>query len=250
VSVREYLFDPEKYIRKLQSYHDIEIPKSWSTIAVTALALSAYIPLIDSSFAEFYSETLGIWWSDDPKGMYKFKDGMEALPNAFVAPYNDGKYQVNLSEKIRYQFYVTKVDYSTPDKVVVTGITGNGKECTVEGSRILLTVSLTIMKNIIFNPALPSPKADALTGITYCPSTKILLLFKERFWERDDRGQNPILGGFSKTTDTLGQLHYPTNPVGANPKQRGVLVSYTWERNALVFGAEKKTFITWQSGMP
>jgi len=160
---------------------------------------------------------------------------MEALPKAFIAPYKEGSCNFDLSRKIRYQFYVTKVNYESKEKIVVTGLTGDGRECTVEGSRILLTVSLTILKNIVFTPPLSTRKSDAITDIYYCPSTKILLLFKERFWEK---GPNPIKGGFSKSTDTLGQLHYPTRTGEVNPNERGVLVSYTWERNALVFGTE------------
>jgi len=62
----------------------------------------------------------------------------------------------------------------------------------------------------------------------------VLLQLKERFWEKKG-----IIGGFSKSTDTLGQLHYPTRPDNPNPRERGVLISYTWNRNALVFGSEK-----------
>jgi monoamine oxidase len=45
------------------------------------------------------------------------------------------------------------------------------------------------------------------------------------------------VGGFSKSTDTLGQLHYPDEKLGRD--HRGVLISYTWNRNALVFASQK-----------
>jgi len=167
--------------------------------------------------------------------MHKFKGGMQALPKAFISPFTYGKSNIELSQKIKYEFFVTNVQYQS-NHVEVTGITAHGQPQTIRGSRVLLTVPITILKNISFTPPLPPQKADAISEVHYTPSTKVLLQFKERFWEKQK-----IRGGFSKSTDTLGQLHYPTRPEGQdlNDKERGVLISYTWNRNALVFGAEK-----------
>jgi len=82
---------------------------------------------------------------------------------------------------------------------------------------------------------LPEPKSNAMIEVSYAPSTKVLLQFRQRFWEREG-----IKGGFTKTTDTIGQVHYPTRPSTeqVNPNERGVLVVYTWGTDALVLGAE------------
>jgi len=129
--------------------------------------------------------------------------------------------------------YNIKTDKNGNEYIVVKGFSqAHSTPHEIKASRVLFTVPMTILKNINFHPSLDSSKIDAITNVSYTPSTKILMQFKERFWE----GLG-IVGGFSKSTDTLGQLHYPDERLGIN--HRGVIISYTWNRNAQVFAAQK-----------
>jgi monoamine oxidase len=240
VSMRHYLFNPEKYIKEFEPKLPNEYirpkiyPKAWSEKAINAFNHSSYTPLLEASYAELAAEDLGHWWSSDPNGMFKFEGGMEALPAAFVQ-YQD---KFHLSRTINYGVYVNEVDYNIKtDKngneyIVVKGFSQAHSIHEIKASRVIFTVPMTILKNVHFQPPLDSSKIDAITNVSYTPSTKILMQFKERFWE----GLG-IVGGFSKSTDTLGQLHYPDERLGIN--HRGVIISYTWNRNAQVFAAQK-----------
>jgi monoamine oxidase len=240
VSMRQYLFHPKKYIRLFEKHnlmkeykHQPKVyPHGWSANAINSLINSSYNPLLDSSFAELGAEDIGMWWSDKADGMHKWDGGMQSLPQGFVHEYKDAKYHINLSTQIRYGFYVTDIDYTNPDCILVKGVAAHGHTQIIKASRVLLTCPVTIIKNINFTPALKQVKLDAMSNVSYSPSTKVLMQFKKRFWEAEN-----INGGFSKSTDTLGQLHYPSEKLGVD--HRGVLISYTWNRNALVFAAEK-----------
>ena len=63
-----------------------------------------------------------------------------------------------------------------------------------------------------------------------------MLQCKTRFWQ-NDVGQ----GGFSKTDMLIGQLHYPGYDTSGIPDDaRGILLVYTWGRDALTLGAQTK----------
>ncbi|XP_053376961.1 L-amino acid oxidase-like [Mercenaria mercenaria] len=63
-----------------------------------------------------------------------------------------------------------------------------------------------------------------------------MLQCKKRFWQKDV-GQ----GGFSKTNMMIGQLHYPDfNGSGIGDDERGLLLVYTWQANALKYGSQPK----------
>ncbi len=214
----------------------------WPDEAFMGYKTFNYTSSLDVSIVESSRDTLGHWWEDH---MHSFEGGLSALPNAF---------QERLKNYITYNRTVSEVVFSykpQTDRTVkihvdVKGvITKSGRPFTVEGDAVILTVPLNVMRGIIIKSskdtplnAFPSEYQKAIDNVWYSPSTKIMLQYRERFWEKDG-----IKGGFSKTNRPIGQLHYPTDipkssgvPVPEDSK-KGILMVYTWKSEALLFGS-------------
>jgi monoamine oxidase/DNA-binding beta-propeller fold protein YncE/ABC-type branched-subunit amino acid transport system substrate-binding protein len=206
--------------------------RPWPEKAIACWETSQYMPLLAMNLVEILRDELGGWWKDP---MYTLKDGMDMLAKGFTTP--NAKDNVDLASCISYGCQVFKVDRSE-ESVVVYYRTTIGKDMKIEGDAVILTVPLTIMSQIQFIPPLPARKQEGFNKVFYETSTKVLAQFKTRFWEKTDGTEGSISGGFSKTDMTIGQIHYPSP--GETPKgsTRGVLVSYTWTRNAQVLGAQ------------
>ena len=172
--------------------------------------------------------------------MKTLKNGMEDLPMAFI---KDNADPYCLEKDVRYGVIVKKVEWkkSEEDKcsyrVKVSGRqTQTGNEVDFEADAVILTVPLNIMRQVKFIPALPQHVSDAIKGIRYEPSTKIFLGFRERFWEK---GEYPIVnGGISRTDLPISQIVYPSKESCDEKSKRGVLLLYTWNKEALLFSSQ------------
>ena len=162
---------------------------------------------------------------------------MDTLPKSMVNNSTNGwNKNVNLSKNIVFGFRVNKVDVLHDKKVKVSGVnTSSGAYKEYVGDAVIMTVTLNILRQIDI-PSFDINQRKALAGVTYDASTKIMLQCKTRFWQ-NDVGQ----GGFSKTDMLIGQLHYPDYDDSDIPDDaRGILLVYTWGRDALTFGAQTK----------
>ncbi|KAK3588169.1 hypothetical protein CHS0354_012234 [Potamilus streckersoni] len=76
--------------------------------------------------------------------------------------------------------------------------------------------------------------AVAMADMSYDPSTKILMQFQKRF-------RQPCIGqvGFTMTDLPIRQIHYPgCDENRKTTDDRGILLSYTWCQDALIFGTQ------------
>ncbi len=212
----------------------------WPDEAFMGYKTFNYTPSLDVSIVELSRETLGHWWEDV---MHSFEGGLSALPNAF---------EKELKNYITYNRTVSEVVFSYKPSPPTDGpvkihvdvkgvITKSGRPFTVEGDAVILTVPLNVMRGIIIKSkdtplnAFPNEYQKAIENVRYSPSTKIMLQYRERFWEKDG-----IKGGFSKTNRPIGQLHYPTISPGVpvlEDTKKGILMVYTWKSEALLFGS-------------
>ena len=216
----------------------------WPEAAITAYKVFNYTLQEDVSLTAEVQEKMGKWWANN---MHSLEGGLSALPEAFAG-------QGEVEQYITYNRMVTKVIYKWNDNlnksVEVHGvITSSGEPFVVTGRSVILTVPLHVLRGIeIVNmkpngTPFPIDFQQAIEDISYSPSTKIMLQYKQQFWNID--GAN-ITGGFSKTNMPIGQLHYPTNVVAkggqfigvpAIPGSKGILMVYTWKAEALLWGA-------------
>ena len=201
----------------------------WPDIAIIAYSAYAYTIQHDLSLIIYLRDHLGKWWSPH---MHCIVDRMDKLPKAFIkeklSPWPNTDTKIKLEEKVTFHVKVEEIAYTAENhhdfqmqKVTVKGkYVGSGQSFEIDGDAVIITVPLHIVRQIRFVPAKNTkpPKQltkiyESLDDIFQAPATKVMLQYKERFWEKEN-----IHGGFSKTTMPIGQLHYPTFDVNTKTK--------------------------------
>ncbi|XP_071153732.1 putative L-amino-acid oxidase YobN [Mytilus edulis] len=195
--------------------------------------ISTYSPAFGTSLVEYLRDELGEWWTDRP---HTPVDGMDTIAKNFIKPQHTNiENTTDLAKRIKFGANVRCVKKNPENKVEVTArnvMTGTDQIYTADA--VIITVPLTILRQMDIDLAEDCRKA--IGNIHYQPSTKVVLQCKSRFWEKEV-GQ----GGFSKTNLPIGQLHYPSPNDPRIPNGRGLLVCYTWEQDALIFGSQSET---------
>ncbi|XP_071123564.1 L-amino-acid oxidase-like [Mytilus edulis] len=220
------------YFLRTKSEDDENIYRPWPEIAIRGYQIGTYSPAFDTSLVEHLRDELGQWWT---KLLETPIDGMETIAKHFIKPHQFESKAIDLSKKIIFGVQITKVRKTKKDGVEVKGkniITGEDKYFFADA--VILTVPLTILRQMDID--LPGHYRRALGYIHYQPSTKVALQCRTRFWEKEVG-----TGGFTKTNLPIGQLHYPSPEDPPPPNKRGILVSYTWEQDALIFGSQTKS---------
>ncbi|XP_028405669.1 L-amino-acid oxidase-like [Dendronephthya gigantea] len=212
--------------------------RPWPKIAIDCITDVNYIANPALSVATVLAEEIGKWWT--PK-MKTLTNGMEELPESFV---NDAADPYCLESDIRYGITVKTIEWRKPGdgnccySVKVSGRqTQTKNEVHFEADAVIITIPLNIMRQLKFIPALPQYLDDAIGDIHYQPSTKMFLGFRERFWER---AKYPVVnGGITKTNLPISQIVYPSKTdTDEQGSERGILLLYTWNREALSFGSQ------------
>ncbi|KAF1380933.1 hypothetical protein PFLUV_G00169210 [Perca fluviatilis] len=95
---------------------------------------------------------------------------------------------------------------------------------------VLVTTTAKAALFIDFDPPLSIRKMEALRAVHYESSTKIILTFSEKFWEKDG-----IRGGKSITDGPSRFIYYPSHSFPTNKTIGVLLASYTWCDDSLLF---------------
>lgn len=146
--------------------------------------------------------------------------GTDRIPNALYQNLKEGSVIVNASvKKISYTDNTVTVLYQ-PDKTQSL--------ISVKADAVLVTTSAKAALFIDFEPPLPTAKMEALKSVHYGSSTKVVLTFSEKFWEKEG-----IYGGKSITDRASRFIYYPSHSFPGNDKIGVLLASYTWAEDSL-----------------
>uniref|UniRef100_A0A3Q3WZR9 Amine oxidase n=1 Tax=Mola mola TaxID=94237 RepID=A0A3Q3WZR9_MOLML len=116
--------------------------------------------------------------------------------------------------------------------VIVSYQTGQRSSLTdLRADVVLVTTTAKAALFIDFVPSLSIKKMEALRGVHYDSSTKIILTFSEKFWEEEDG----IRGGKSITDRPSRFIYYPSHDFPTNKTIGVLLASYTWSDDSLLF---------------
>lgn len=190
---------------------------NWSESAIEMFGLLAdQEALLNSSFLELLREEAGRYYTD----MVEIVGGMDHLPRAFLPA---------LHERIRFGAKLVALEQS-PDSVTVYYQSAAGRFA-VTGDAVILTVPFPVLRHVEVLPAFSRGKQRAIRQLHYDASAKILLQFRERFWETNDG----IVGGGSFTDLPIRVTYYPDH--GAETGRGVVLASYTWSEDAQRWGS-------------
>lgn len=149
-------------------------------------------------------------------------DGFDHLPRAF---YNLLNATILLNSKVKL------INQSNGNNVTVSyqdwRNSGSLSNLTVDYALVTATAKATLF--IDFQPPLSIHKMEALRSVHYASSTKVVLSFRERFWENEG-----IKGGKSITDLPSRFIYYPshsfTGTVGG-----ALLASYTCSDDSTLF---------------
>jgi monoamine oxidase len=174
-------------------------------------------------------ENIGIWDS-----FMEIKGGTSRFPRAFAR---------RLTGTLKMGHEVIRLEQ---DRAGVKAICRfEGREMPPEkGDFLLCTIPMPVLAQVEAIPPFSFDKQRAILEMGYDSGTKVVLLTKERFWEKNDG----IFGGSSTTDMITGSLIYPsdnagdddgTKPLDPSVSDRpGVLIaSYSWGQDARRLGA-------------
>ncbi|RIK42089.1 MAG: amine oxidase [Chloroflexi bacterium] len=215
--------DPEhawdEIVREYDAYSTREFleANNWSEAAIEMFGLLAdQEALMNSSFLELLREEAGGYYTN----MVEIVGGMDHLPRAFLPA---------LRGRIRFGARMVAVEQS-PAAVTVHFQTGAGRSA-LTGDAAILTVPFPVLRHVEAVPEFSRGKQRAIRQLHYDASAKILLQFRERFWEKVDG----ITGGGSFTDLPIRVVYYPDH---GQETGRGVLLaSYTWSEDAQRWGS-------------
>ena len=214
----------------------------WSQDCISLYDLGSPHVVLDNAFIESWKDGfLSSQSGGVQAGMQQMKEGMEQIPNAFIDP---ALGKLSLKDNIRYGAKVTGVNYH-PDAgagaaVEVVYMTRSGLRYTERGDYVVFTIPFTAMRLLKLNVPFTVAKSNAIRELRYVEVTKILLQFRQRWWE-------PLLEGLGQGRDgglvTDLPIRYAMFPDAnssqfCNGEQRGVIMaSYTFQQDATVSGA-------------
>ncbi|XP_041851049.1 LOW QUALITY PROTEIN: L-amino-acid oxidase [Melanotaenia boesemani] len=159
--------------------------------------------------------------SDDTE-YFEVTDGFDHLPGAF--------YQV-LNATILLSSKVKRINQTSGGGVTVTyqdwRDSGSLANLTADYALVTATAKATLF--IDFQPPLSGDKMEALRSVHYTSSTKVVLSFKERFWETEG-----IRGGKSVTDLPSRFIYYPSHSFPGTAAG-ALLASYTCSDDSTLF---------------
>ncbi|XP_030609616.1 L-amino-acid oxidase-like [Archocentrus centrarchus] len=147
--------------------------------------------------------------------------GSDLLPKAFL---KDLDVPILLNSTVKHISQSHKgvtVSYQSGERSSLTKL---------QADAILVTTTAKAALFIDFDPPLSIPKMEALRSVHYDSSTKVLLTFKNKFWEDEN-----IRGGKSITDGPSRFIYYPSHGFIKNETIGVLLASYTWSDDSLLF---------------
>jgi len=154
--------------------------------------------------------------SHDVPNLWKIRGGNDLLPRAMAA---------QLRAQIRYGAEVVRIEQNSEQVKVV--FKNGGAHHTVSGDALICTIPFSVLRNIEVHPAWSPKKNAAIRNLYMGPVVRTFVQTRTRFWEKQG------LNGFA-TVDRPMEIWSPTFN---QPGQRGLMMSYLYERMAHNYSA-------------
>ncbi|XP_062241768.1 L-amino-acid oxidase [Platichthys flesus] len=210
-------------LAKYDSYTVMDYLVKEAKVSRGAMRMIGDILNENSLFHSSLLETLYIQADiNDNTEYFEVTDGFDHLPRAFHQMLNS---TVLLNSKVKL------INQTSGSNVTVTyqdrGNSGSLTTLTVDYVLVTATAKATLF--IDFQPPLSWDKMEALRSIHYTSSTKVVLSFRERFWENEG-----IRGGKSITDRPARFIYYPSHSFQGTDAG-ALLASYTCSDDSTLF---------------
>ncbi|XP_030633972.1 L-amino-acid oxidase-like [Chanos chanos] len=210
----------EATLKKYDSYSVKEYLVKEGNLSHGALRMIGDILNENAFFYTALIETLYIQSDiNDDTVYYEFKGGSDSLPQAFCKHLNSS---VLLNSSVKFI-------RQTDSNVTVSYQDRHSTLTNLTVDYVLVTATAKATLFIDFHPPLSSFKMEALRSVHYTSSTKVILTFSQRFWEKEG-----IHGGRSITDLPSRFIYYPSHDF---PGTSGgaLLASYTCSDDSTLF---------------
>ncbi|TWU05141.1 Flavin-dependent L-tryptophan oxidase RebO precursor [Symmachiella macrocystis] len=189
--------------------------QGWSQDAITIFGI------VENQRARLNNSVTALLWevlSGSFQNLYEIKGGSDRLPRSFYP---------DLADDIVFDAKMTEI-HQEQDAVTVKYKTSLDKTETLKANHAILAIPFPMLRHVEGLRELSPHKWDAITGLNYDQSGKILLQCRKRFWEEEK-----IFGGGSQSDLGIRSTWYPQHANGfRGAGERGVLLaSYTWARD-------------------
>ena len=184
----------------------------WSDDAITLWGI------VENQRARLHHSVTALLWevlSGSFQDLYEIQGGSDHLPKSFY-PF--------LLDNIQFDARLTEIRQNDTS-VTVTYKSSLDRINTIHADHAILAIPFPILRHIEGLRDFSPKMWDAITGLHYDQSGKILLQCRERFWEREG-----IFGGGSESDLGIRSTWYPqhTNDFRGTGKRGVLLASYTW----------------------
>ncbi len=157
---------------------------------------------------------------------HEIQGGNDCLPKAFVSELNENiiyQARVYKLEQDMESVTVSYYQYQDVDNKI------QKEEKSITGDIAIVTIPFSALRFVELKPleSFSHEKLKVIRELHYDTSTKILLEFKSRFWEKDN-----LRGGNTVTDLPIRFTYYPSHGIG-EPGSAVLLASYTWGDDAL-----------------
>ncbi|NWJ12073.1 OXLA oxidase, partial [Crypturellus undulatus] len=212
--------DCKKYLAKYDSFSTKEYLIKVGNLSRGAVQMIGDLMNEDSGF---YLSFLASLWDfsifSEEESFDEITGGFDLLPRALHKALG-GVVRLNCTvESVMANGDGVRVFYRAPDMLAPSAAAAD---------YVLVTASAKATRHIRFAPPLSPGKSHALRSVHYASATKVLLVCRERFWERDG-----IRGGRSVTDRPSRFVYYPSR--NASGGAGVLLASYTWNDDAEFF---------------
>jgi monoamine oxidase len=214
-------FDDYSTHRYLVEYAGWDLAKVQAAGTLENLTSRLHYSLIPTLFDHAIINPANRYW--------ELEGGTASLTDALAA---------RLKGDIRFNHRMTKLTQTAGGvRIETTAESGTEESCdgapqaprhTFEADYAIVTAPFSAVRFCAFEPALSYPKRRAITELHYDSATKVLLEFKNRFWEEGSQG---FTGGGCVSDSPNRFTYFPSVVEGS----RGgvVLASYTWSDDAM-----------------
>uniref|UniRef100_A0A3B4TFL4 Amine oxidase n=1 Tax=Seriola dumerili TaxID=41447 RepID=A0A3B4TFL4_SERDU len=157
----------------------------------------------------------------DKTKYYEVTGGSDLLPKAFLTVLD---VPIHLNSKVKC------ISQSAKGVTVWYQRDKQSSLMDIHADVVLVTTTAKAALFMDFEPPLSIRKMEAMRGVHYESSTKIILTFNETFWKDDG-----IRGGKSITDGPSRYIYYPSHSFPENKNIGVLLASYTWSDDSLLF---------------
>uniref|UniRef100_A0A665T6H2 Amine oxidase n=1 Tax=Echeneis naucrates TaxID=173247 RepID=A0A665T6H2_ECHNA len=158
---------------------------------------------------------------NDNTEYFEVTGGSDLLPQALLRELSDVTILLN--------YTVGRIRRSDEGVIISQRNSQESPLMDLEADTVLVTTTAKAALLIDFDPPLSIKKMTAMRSVHYDSSTKIILTFSQKFWEKDG-----IKGGKSITDGPSRFIYYPSHSF-QNQTVGVLLASYTWSDDSLLF---------------